>query len=84
MRLVWFRTWLIKNDSVDGKTESLMHDIIALEFKDNTVVAIAHRLENVRHFDLVLFLNAGRVVECESPQLLLGTDSEFKKFFNSH
>ena len=57
---------------LDLATEELVQEIISTEFPDCTVFSIAHRLDNVLRYptDLVLVLDGGRVVECDSPKKL--------------
>ncbi len=50
--------------SVDGSTEELMAAGIKTALQDRTGVVIAHRMKGVRLADLVLVLDAGRVVDC--------------------
>ncbi|KAK1988938.1 P-loop containing nucleoside triphosphate hydrolase protein [Colletotrichum cereale] len=57
--------------SVDAHTERMVKDLIRGEFKDHTVIAIAHRLDTVADFDRVVVLDNGRVVEVGNPQDLL-------------
>ncbi|WDK17382.1 ABC multidrug transporter [Colletotrichum graminicola] len=57
--------------SVDIHTEKTVEDLIREEFKDHSVLAIAHRLDTVADFDRVVVLDKGRVVEVGSPRDLL-------------
>ena len=57
--------------SADAETESLFRSILCAEFKAYTVLAVAHRLETIVDFDLVVVMEAGRIVECGPPAALL-------------
>ncbi len=57
--------------SVDQLTDSLIQETLRQEFKDHTVLTIAHRINTVLDCDRVLVMNAGRVVEFEPPSVLL-------------
>ncbi|KAI0201172.1 P-loop containing nucleoside triphosphate hydrolase protein [Astrocystis sublimbata] len=57
--------------SVDSSTDTQMQAIIRDEFKDRTVIMIAHRLSTLLDFDLVLVLDQGSVVESGNPTELL-------------
>ncbi|KAK2001812.1 multidrug resistance-like protein [Colletotrichum falcatum] len=57
--------------SVDAQTEKMVKELIRGEFKDHTVIAIAHRLDTVADFDRVVVLDKGRVVEAGKPRDLL-------------
>ena len=68
--------------SVDLDTDGLMQRIIREEFKDHTIIAIAHRLETIRDFDRVIVIHEGRIVECDAPKTLLGREgSAFRELF---
>lgn len=47
--------------SVDTATDNLIQHIIRREFRDFTVITIAHRIATVMESDLVLVLDAGRI-----------------------
>jgi ATP-binding cassette subfamily C (CFTR/MRP) protein 1 len=46
--------------SVDSATDRIIQEIIRQEFKDCTVLAIAHRMNTVIDSDLILVLGEGR------------------------
>jgi ATP-binding cassette subfamily B protein len=49
--------------SVDPSAEAAIQRALSTLVRDRTVVVIAHRLRSVRHADLIVVLDAGRVVE---------------------
>ena len=49
--------------ALDAESERLVQDAIERLMQDRTVLVIAHRLATVRHADLILVLDSGRVVE---------------------
>lgn len=49
--------------SVDAQTEELIHSGLRERLKGRTVVVVAHRLSTVRHADIVLVLEAGRITQ---------------------
>ncbi|KAF9975164.1 hypothetical protein BGZ73_001272 [Actinomortierella ambigua] len=61
--------------SVDMETDELIQRTIRTEFKDRTILTIAHRIKTVMDYDKILVLEAGRVVEFASPSALLSDDS---------
>ncbi|KAG0299316.1 hypothetical protein BGZ97_003779 [Linnemannia gamsii] len=57
--------------SVDIETDELIQKTIRTEFKDRTILTIAHRIKTVMDSDKVLVLENGRVQEFEEPRTLL-------------
>lgn len=57
--------------SVDSATDSFIQETVRTQFKDCTVLEIAHRLHTVMDADRVLVMDAGRVVEFDTPTNLL-------------
>ncbi|XP_025846741.2 ATP-binding cassette sub-family C member 10 isoform X2 [Vulpes vulpes] len=56
--------------SVDQKTDQLLQQTICKRFANKTVLTIAHRLNTILNSDRILVLQAGRVVELDSPAAL--------------
>ncbi|KAF9146111.1 hypothetical protein BG015_011695 [Linnemannia schmuckeri] len=66
--------------AVDVETDELIQKTIRKEFKDRTILTIAHRIKTVMDSDKILVLEKGRVEEFEPPQVLLQRpDSHFYK-----
>nr|QWN59135.1 ATP-binding cassette C transporter [Rehmannia glutinosa] len=63
--------------SVDSATDEVLQKIISQEFKDRTVVTIAHRIHTVIDSDLVLVLSDGRIAEYDTPAKLLERENSF-------
>ena len=70
--------------SVDRKTDELMQRVIRDEFKDCTIIAIAHRLDTISDFDRILVLDGGAVMEYGSPVQLLNRRSKFRELYDSY
>jgi ABC-type multidrug transport system fused ATPase/permease subunit len=65
--------------SIDNETDAAIQQMIRENFKDATVLTIAHRLNTILDSDRVLVMNDGRVAEFDSPEHLLNKeDSLFK------
>ncbi|KAG0214051.1 Multidrug resistance-associated protein 1 [Mortierella sp. GBA30] len=66
--------------AVDVETDELIQKTIREEFKDRTILTIAHRIKTVMDSDKILVLENGRVKEYEAPSMLLSRkDSLFYK-----
>lgn len=61
--------------SVDSTTDQLIQQTMREEFKNCTVLTIAHRLETIADYDLVAVLENGLVVEYGTPLFLLGEET---------
>ncbi|KAG0286910.1 Multiple drug resistance-associated protein-like transporter 1, partial [Linnemannia gamsii] len=57
--------------AVDVETDDLIQKTIRKEFKDRTILTIAHRIKTVMDSDKILVLEKGQVQEFESPKALL-------------
>jgi ABC-type multidrug transport system fused ATPase/permease subunit len=53
--------------SVDNETDAKIQKTIREEFKDSSVICIAHRLRTVIDYDKILVLDKGRVMEYGQP-----------------
>lgn len=64
--------------AVDVQTDKIIQATIRREFKDRTIITIAHRLDTVMDSDRILSLDHGEVNEYDSPKVLLqNTDGIF-------
>ncbi|KAM7275095.1 hypothetical protein ACFE04_016961 [Oxalis oulophora] len=71
--------------SVDSATDGVIQKVISQEFKDRTVVTIAHRIHTVIDSDLALVLSDGRIAEFDAPgKLLEREDSFFSKLIKEY
>ncbi|ORZ07986.1 ABC transporter type 1, transmembrane domain-containing protein [Lobosporangium transversale] len=57
--------------AVDVETDELIQRTIRQEFKDRTILTIAHRIKTVMDSDKILVLEKGRVQEYDAPSALL-------------
>ncbi|KAF9352690.1 Multidrug resistance-associated protein 1 [Mortierella sp. AD094] len=66
--------------AVDVETDELIQKTIRKEFKDRTILTIAHRIKTVVDSDKILVLERGRVLEFDAPsRLLKNNESLFYK-----
>jgi ATP-binding cassette subfamily B protein len=56
--------------ALDGDSEEAIREALGRLMRGRTVIAIAHRLSTVRHFDRVVVLHAGEVVQDGPPDHL--------------
>eukprot|EP01016_Furgasonia_blochmanni_P004503 TRINITY_DN11747_c0_g1_i2.p1 TRINITY_DN11747_c0_g1~~TRINITY_DN11747_c0_g1_i2.p1 ORF type:complete len:232 (+),score=47.39 TRINITY_DN11747_c0_g1_i2:769-1464(+) len=85
-RAILKRTKIVLMDeatsSIDVVTENIIQNTIKEEFKENTVITIAHRLNTIIHSDMILVLNFGEIAEYDSPvNLLQNPESLFYKLW---
>ena len=65
--------------SVDSQTDELIRRIIDREMHQCTVMTIAHRLSAVMEYDRIMVLDEGKVIEMDSPNVLLS--NKFSYFY---
>uniref|UniRef100_A0A7N2LRG5 ABC-type xenobiotic transporter n=1 Tax=Quercus lobata TaxID=97700 RepID=A0A7N2LRG5_QUELO len=70
--------------AVDVRTDSLIQKTIREEFKSRTMLIIAHRLNTIIDCDRIILLDAGQVLEYDTPEELLSNEgSAFSKMVQS-
>lgn len=60
--------------SVDVRTDKIIQETIRKEFKDRTILTVAHRLETIMDSDKIMVLDKGELQEFGAPQELLKND----------
>jgi len=69
--------------NVDAEADKLMQRLIREEFKEHTIITVAHRLDTIIDSDVIAVLDQGRLVEFDSPGHLLARDSEFRRLYGT-
>lgn len=57
--------------NLDLASEKIFHQVVREEFKNDTVITVAHRLETLKDNDLILVLEKGRVSKIGTPTEVL-------------
>ncbi|KAJ3136750.1 hypothetical protein HK100_001397 [Physocladia obscura] len=57
--------------SIDGESDFRIQALMKTQFKENTVISIAHRLNTIAAFDRVLVLDSGKIAEFDEPHVLI-------------
>ena len=70
------------SSALDPITEDRIFNQIYDVFKDSTVLAITHRLSNVRRFDKLLLLENGCILEEGSPEELYAKKGRYYELYN--
>lgn len=56
--------------SVDYETDKRLQNLLREEFSRHTVLAVAHRLDTIRDYNLVVVMERGRIAEVGNPRQL--------------
>jgi ATP-binding cassette subfamily B protein len=64
--------------ALDGDSEEAIQEALAKLMRGRTVIAIAHRLSTVHHFDRIVVLRAGQVVQDGPPDQLMQHDGIYR------
>ena len=65
--------------ALDSESEEAIREALSRLMRGRTVVAIAHRLATLRHFDRVVLLKAGRIIEDGSPDRLMQGQGPYRE-----
>ncbi|KAJ5684651.1 ABC transporter integral membrane type 1 [Penicillium maclennaniae] len=67
--------------SLDAQTDQQVQKVMREFFHDCTVFSVAHRLDTIIDFDRIAVLDAGRLVEFDTPQNLLARGGLFQQMY---
>ncbi|KAK0487292.1 P-loop containing nucleoside triphosphate hydrolase protein [Armillaria novae-zelandiae] len=60
--------------AIDYKTDAVIQKTLREELKDITLITVAHRLQTIMDFDKIMVLDEGRIVEFDTPRVLLNSE----------
>ncbi|KAK5646547.1 hypothetical protein RI129_005011 [Pyrocoelia pectoralis] len=66
--------------NIDPQTDNFIQRTIKRKFNNCTVITIAHRLYTIMDADLIIVMDAGKVVQLGSPKVLL--EDKYNLFYN--
>lgn len=64
--------------AVDFENDEKIQATIRSEFKDKTLITIAHRLRTIINYDRILVMDQGEIAEFDTPQNLYNQNGIFK------
>eukprot|EP01038_Epipyxis_sp_PR26KG_P009325 gene9325-12563_t len=71
--------------SIDNTTDSIVQKLVRTQFKECTVLTIAHRLNTIMDSDRIMILDDGILAELDAPNKLLQSEhSHFKQLWDKH
>jgi len=65
--------------ALDSESEEAIREALARLMSGRTVIAIAHRLATLRHFDRVIVLKAGKIIEDGPPDRLMQDQGPYRE-----
>lgn len=68
---------------MDVETNKLMQELIRSEFREHTIIAVEHTLDNILDYDRIAVFDTGRLIEFDTPAALLAKESAFKSLYTS-
>ena len=67
--------------ALDNESEKVVQSALEKISKDKTVLAVAHRLSTIQHFDIIYVLKSGRVTEYGNHHALMAQAGEYAKLY---
>lgn len=67
--------------ALDSHTEQEVQSALVRLMEHRTVIAVSHRLSTLEHFDRIVVLDKGRVVQDDAPEVLRNTDGLFRNLW---
>lgn len=67
--------------ALDSRTEKEVQAALVRLMEHRTVIAVAHRLSTLEHFDRIIVLDRGRIVQDDAPSVLRNTEGLFRNLW---
>ena len=68
---------------IDIKTEEKFQEVVNEEYKDCTMLIVAHRIQTVKDCDEIIVMDAGEIIERGSYQNLINKGGKFKEILDA-
>jgi ABC-type multidrug transport system fused ATPase/permease subunit len=69
--------------SIDGETDAFIQEMLRTRFVGATMITVAHRLNTIMDYDLILVMDSGRAAEFGTPAELLDRSGLFTELVNA-
>lgn len=69
--------------SIDGETDAFIQRMLRTKFANTTMLTVAHRLNTIMDYDVLLVMDAGKAAEIGTPTELLSRDSLFSQLVDA-
>ncbi|KAK0624550.1 P-loop containing nucleoside triphosphate hydrolase protein [Bombardia bombarda] len=69
--------------SLDAQAEQVVNHVIKTRLKQQTVISVIHNLDFALGFDKVVVMDRGRIIEFDTPQVLMARASKFRELYDS-
>lgn len=57
--------------NIDPKTQSIVQQVIEEQFKDSTILSVAHRVDSLLDYDRIIVIKDGRITSFDTPDKML-------------
>lgn len=69
--------------SIDGETDAFIQKMLRTRFSDTTLITVAHRLNTIMDYDLILVMENGHAVQFGPPAKLLASGGIFSELVDA-